>query len=188
MMDFTNPNDFWMHKMQKYDPYKDMDDDDRLKAGCIQAFIVIMMMLVGLGICCLMGSCTTTKYVTVPEVHEIHHNHTDSVIQRDSVVKETQTTVMQLDSAAMAKYGIQLKSAERAWLVKTTELEREIERLMAMSATKDSVHDSIPVPYPVEKLVERSRSTLEKVLLCVGILTFMALIVFAAFKLKKFLP
>ena len=61
---------------------------------------------------------------------------------------------MQLDSAAMAKYGIQLKAAERAWLVKTEELRRQIERLEAMSVSKDSVHDSIPVPYPVEVIRE----------------------------------
>jgi hypothetical protein len=61
---------------------------------------------------------------------------------------------MQLDSAAMARYGIQLQKAERAWLVKTEELQRQIERLEAMSATRDSVHDSIPVPYPVEVIKE----------------------------------
>ena len=153
--------------------------------GCVMTALFIGMMIAVLA---LLSSCTTTRVVTVPEVHEVIHHQSDTVIQKDSVIHEKETTIMQLDSAAMAKYGIQLKSAERAWLVKTTELEREIERLMAMSATKDSVHDSIPVPYPVEKFVERSRSTLEKVLLCVGILTFMALIVFTAFKLKKFLP
>ena len=89
MMDFTNPNDFWMHKMQKYDPYKDMNDDERMKAGCIQAFIVIMMILVGLGICCLMGSCTTTKYVTVPEYHTdtlmVTKHQRDSIWMHDSI-------------------------------------------------------------------------------------------------------
>jgi hypothetical protein len=59
---------------------------------------------------------------------------------------------MQLDSAAMAKYGIQLKSAERAWLVKTQEMERIIQELMSKSAQKDTVRDSIP--YPVIKEVE----------------------------------
>lgn len=147
--------------------------------------LFIGMMMAALA---MLSSCTTTRVVTVPEVHEVIHHQSDTVIQKDSVIHEKVTTIMQLDSAAMVKYGIQLKSAERAWLVKTTELEREIERLMAMSATKDSVHDSIPVPYPVEKLVERPRSTLEKVLLCVGILAVMALIVFIAFKLKKLLP
>jgi hypothetical protein len=58
---------------------------------------------------------------------------------------------MQLDSAQMAKYGIQLKNAERAWLVKSWELERQIEALQRLTAERDTVHDSIPVPYPVEK-------------------------------------
>ena len=194
-MDFTNPNDFWMHKMQKYDPYKDMDDDDRLKAGCIQAFIVIMMMLVGLGICCLMGSCTTTKYVTVPEVHEIHHNHTDSVIQRDSVVKETQTTVMQLDSAAMAQYGIQLKSAERAWLVRTAELERQIQQLKELR--NDSIQKADSIPYPVEVPVEvpAQLTWWQQTRLHIGGVVFWLLAFAVAWyiggllrKVKKFLP
>lgn len=85
-MDFSNPNDFWM---QKYDPYKDMDDDDRLKAGCIQASIVIVMILVGLGICCLFGSCTTTKYVPVPEYHTdtlmVTKHQRDSIWMHDSI-------------------------------------------------------------------------------------------------------
>ena len=59
---------------------------------------------------------------------------------------------MQLDSAEMSRYGIQLKSAERAWLVKTAELERQIQQLMQLSATRDTVRDSIP--YPVEVPVE----------------------------------
>ena len=83
--------------------------------------------------------------------HTEHHWHTDSVIHKDSVIKESMTTVMQLDSAEMAKYGIQLKNAERAWLVKSLELERQIEALQRLTAERDTVHDSIPVPYPVEK-------------------------------------
>ena len=58
MMNYNNPNDPWMHT--GYDPYKDMNDDERMKAGCIQASIVIVMILIGLCICCLFGSCTTT--------------------------------------------------------------------------------------------------------------------------------
>ena len=134
------------------------------------------------------SSCTTTKVVTVPEVHEIYHNQTDTVIKQDSVIRETQTTIMQLDSAAMAQYGIQLKAAERAWLVKSKELERQIERLMAMSATKDSVHDSIPYPVEVIKEVPRKVSKTERGLMIAGILSMMAVIVFVAFRIKKFLP
>ena len=149
MMDFTNPNDFWMNK---YDPYKGMDDKDRMLAGCMQGITFLIMIVVALLLCLLFSGCTTTKYVTVPQQHTEHHWHTDSVFQRDSVVKETLTTVMQLDSAEMSRYGIQLKSAERAWLVKTAELERQIQQLMQLSATRDTVRDSIP--YPVEVPVE----------------------------------
>lgn len=110
--------------------------------------------VVGIAVCIVLGAllsgCSLTKYVPVPEVHTEHHWHTDSVFQRDSVVKESLTTVMQLDSAAMAAYGIRLQKAERAWLVKTKELERIVQELMAKSEQKDSVHDTIPVPYPVE--------------------------------------
>ena len=99
-------------------------------------------------------SCTTTeRVVTVPEVHEQHHWHTDSVIKRDSVIHDRQTTIRELDSAAMAQYGIQLKQNEKAWMVSVAELRREVERLESMTADRDTVRDSIPVPYPVEKIV-----------------------------------
>ena len=136
----------------------------------------------------VLTGCKTTEYVPVVEKHDVHHWHTDSIHEKDSVIHEKTTTIMQLDSAAMAQYGIQLKSAERAWLVKTAELERQIERLMAMSVTKDSVHDSIPVPYPVKEYITKPRSTMEKVLMGIGILALMGLILFIAFKLKGILP
>lgn len=114
---------------------------------------LIMAMIVMCSIAMLAG-CKDIEYVTVPEVHEIHHHHTDSIHQTDSVVYEKETTIMQLDSAAMAQYGIQLKSAERAWLVRTAELERQIQQLKELR--NDSIHqiDSIPKPYPVEVVKE----------------------------------
>ena len=135
-----------------------------------------------------LAGCKQTEYVPVVEMHDVHHWHTDSVKQTDSVYHEKTTTIMQLDSAAMATYGIQLKSAERAWLVKTAELERQIERLMAMSATKDSVHDSIPYPVEVIKEVPREPSGIERGLMMVGILAIMIIIICVVWKLKKFLP
>ena len=136
----------------------------------------------------VLAGCKQTEYVPVVETHDVHHWHTDSVKQKDSVYHEKTTTIMQLDSAAMAAYGIKLKSAERAWLVKTAELERQIERLMAMSATKDSVHDSIPYPVEVIKEVPREPSGIERGLMMVGILAIMIIIICVVWKLKKFLP
>lgn len=111
--------------------------------------------VVGIAVCIVLGAllsgCSLTKYVPVPEVHTEHHWHTDSVLKHDSTYHETTTTIMQLDSAAMAAYGIRLQKAERAWLVKTQEMERIIQELMAKSERKDTVHDSIP--YPVKEIV-----------------------------------
>lgn len=151
-IDYNNPNEMWRHN--GYDPYKGMSDDERMKAGCLQLVGIVGGIIVALLICALFGSCTTTKYIPVENQHTEHHWHTDSVHEKDSVIREIQTTIMELDSAEMARYGIRLKSAERAWLVKSQELERQIQQLMQLSATKDSVRDSVPVPYPVEVIKE----------------------------------
>lgn len=124
----------------------DEKDFNRALGKVIKWLVVWMVILFVLA---LLASCGTTEYVPVVQTNTEHHWHTDSVHEKDSTYHEKTTTIMQLDSAAMAKYGIQLQKAERAWLVKTDELQRQIERLEAMSATRDSIHDSIPVPVPV---------------------------------------
>ena len=138
-------------------------------------------------------SCTTTRVVTVPEVHEQHHWHTDSVIKRDSVIHDRQTTIRELDSAAMAQYGIQLKQNEKAWMVSVAELRREVERLESMTADRDTVCDSIPVPYPVEKIVpaelswwQQARIHLANILLF-G-LVIVGIIILGKWHLKKLKP
>lgn len=129
------------------------DDSDRQRA-LKRVIKYLIIWLVFLMLLAWLTSCTTTEYVPVVQTNTEHHWHTDSVHEKDSTYHEKTITIMQLDSAAMAKYGIQLQKAERAWLVKTEELQRQIERLEAMSQSKDSVHDSIPVPYPVEVIRE----------------------------------
>ena len=149
--------------------------------------IGILSIMVALWFLC---SCTTTRYVTVPEVHEQHHWHTDSVHKTDSVIHEKQTTIRELDSAAMAKYGIQIRQNEKAWLVMSNELRREIERLEAMCADRDTVRDSIPKPYPVEviKEVPRQKTWLERAVFFAGLISIMILFLFVVNKLKRFLP
>lgn len=145
-----------------------------------------LLIFAALGI--MLTACTTTKIVTVPKVHEVHHHHTDSIHQIDSVIREHQTTIMQLDSAAMAAYGIQLKAAERAWLVKTQQLERAIQNLSRLRSDTVILRDSVPVPVPVVKEVERHLTKIEKSLMGVGLLALMALVVFIGWKIKRFLP
>jgi hypothetical protein len=136
----------------------------------------------------LMCGCKSVQYVPVVQTNTEHHWHTDSVIKNDSTIKEINTVVMQLDSAAMAQYGIQLKQAERAWLVKTKELERQIEKLMQMSATKDTVHDSIPVPYEVVREVPAKMSKTQKGFMWFGIIAMMALVLIVGRWASKHIP
>ena len=145
--------------------------------GCFWSMVLALATFLIVSVI-LLTSCTTTEYVPVVQTNTEHHWHTDSVKEKDSTYHEKTTTIMQLDSAAMAKYGIQLQKAERAWLVKTEELQRQIERLEAMSQSKDSVHDSIPVPYPVEtiKEVPAELSWWQRVRLWLGNMVLMALL------------
>jgi hypothetical protein len=82
----------------------------------------------------------------------------------------------------MAKYGIQLKSAERAWLVKTAELQRQIERLEAMSIQKDSVHDSIPYPVEVIKEVPAKLSWWQELMVRLGFVSLIFVSVFLLYR------
>ena len=132
-----------------------MSKEEKAYRGCFWSFVMFILMM---GIALFMYSCKT-EYIPVEQTHIEHHWHTDSIIQKDSVVKESKTTVMQLDSVAMAQYGIQLKNAERAWLVKSWELERQIEQLQKMSAIRDTVRDTIQVPYSVEKKLSKWQQT-----------------------------
>jgi hypothetical protein len=150
-MDYNNPNDYW--PQTGYDPYKGMTDDERMKAGCLQVIVTVVGVIIGIVLCALFGSCTTTKYVPVTEMHTEHHWHTDSVRQRDSTHTERETVIRELDSAAMARYGIQMESNQRGWLVLQREMENRLRELEHMTAQRDTVRDSIPVPYPVEKQV-----------------------------------
>jgi len=149
-IDYNDPNEMWRHN--GYDPYKGMSDEERMKAGCLQGVIFIVMIMVGLAICALFGSCTTTKYVPVAEQHTEHHWHTDSVKERDSVHTENTTIIREVDSAAMAKYGIQMQANQRAWLVLQREMEQRLRELEHMTATHDTIRDSIL--YPVEVIKE----------------------------------
>jgi hypothetical protein len=160
-------------------PREDYDEEksDKAYKGCFWSLVLSIVTFVIVSVL-LLTSCTTTKYVPVVQTNTEHHWHTDSVKEKDSTYHEKTTTIMQLDSAAMAKYGIRLQKAERAWLVKTEELQRQIERLEAMSQSKDSVHDSIPVPYPVEtiKEVPASLSWWKRVRLWLGNIVLLALL------------
>lgn len=145
---------------------------NELKLWHIPLGVVLALVAIGM----LMCGCKSIEYVPMPEVHEQHHWHTDSVHTTDSVIRVKETTIMQLDSAEMARYGVQLKSAERAWLVKTQELERIVAELMAKSEARDTVHDSIPYPVEVIKEVPAKVSGWQSGLMRVGFVALLLLL------------
>ena len=192
-IDYNNPNDPWLHT--DYDPYKGLSDEERIKAVCMQVMAFIVMLIVGLVLCALFGSCTTTKYVPVTQQHTEHHWHTDSVKERDSVHTESTTVIRELDSAAMAQYGIQLKAAERAWLVQNREMEMRLRELERMTASRDTIHDSIPYPVEVPKEVPAKLTWWQQTRIHIGGVVFWLLAFAVAWyiggllrKVKKFLP
>ena len=160
-----------MRELEKM--WVDMSPDERediearaVLHGCLTFIIVGAMLLVLM----IFGSCTTTKYVTVPEVHEMWHHQTDTVHQTDSIIDRQTMVIREVDSAAMAEYGIQLKDMQRAWLIETNRLQRELSELR--QTRTDTVHERDSIPYPVEvvKEVAKPLAWWEKVLMLLGIL------------------
>ena len=145
-IDYNNPNDNWMQT--GYDTYQGMNDEDRMTAGCLQGVAVIVAVILGLLMCVLFSGCTTTKYVPVPEVHEHWHHSTDTIHKTDSIIDRQTTTIREVDSATMARYGIQLKDMQRAWLIETNRLQRELSELR--QSHTDTIHERDSIPYPVE--------------------------------------
>ena len=96
-----------------------------MKTAIILAIIITCVLMA------ILSSCTTTKYVPVTETRTEHHWHTDTVRQRDSTHTERETIIREVDSAAMAKYGIQMQANQRAWLVLQREMENRLRAVFA---------------------------------------------------------
>ena len=171
-IDYNNPNEMWRHN--GYDPYRGMSDDERMKAGCMQVVAFIVMLIVGIALCALFGSCTTTKYVPVPEYHtdtlRLSHNVHDSIYVHDSTfIREKGDTFYM----------------ER-WHTKYVVNEKH-------DTTYVATHDTIPQPYPVEKEVaseltwwQQTRIHIANIILYV--LAIIAIYYIGKSHLKRLLP
>ena len=119
----------------------------------------------------VLTGCKTVEYVPVKE-YEVHH---DSIyftqVQRDSIWMH--------DSIRVSEKGDTVRIEK--WHTKY--IEKQVH-----DTTYVAKHDSIPVPYEVVKEVPAKLSKTEKGLMWTGLLSILAGFVFAAFKLKKFLP
>jgi hypothetical protein len=174
--------------------YDDCDDfepdgdgnDHHSEPACRLTLIggYLLGIITALLLCWLMTGCTTTEYVPMPEVHEHWHHSTDTIHKTDSVIDRQTTTIREVDSATMAQYGIQIRAMQTAWLIQTERLQREISALRVTRT--DTIHERDSIPYPVEvvKQVPRERSTVEWVLLIIGLLAIAWIIIRIAIKIK----
>ena len=117
----------------------------------------------------LISSCTTTKYVPVVEYH------TDTLIQkmtqRDSIYLHDSTIVREKGDTVLIE----------RW--HTRYRDREVHDTVYQSRI-----DSVPAPYPVTEYVERKMSGIDKFLIATGIYSIISILIFAAYKLRRFLP
>ena len=182
-MKYSDPEEAWYHEMKRRPQGE----------GCLLSALSVTFLILAVALMLAFSGCTTTRYVPVEQHHTEHHWHTDSVKERDSVHTEKNTVIRELDSAAMAKYGIQMERNQKAWLVLQREMEARMRDLERMTATKDTIHDSIPIPYPVEvtKEVPAQMSSVQVGLMVIGLFAILALILVVVCKLKRkfnFLP
>ena len=99
-----------------------------------------------------------TKYVSVPEYHKEYINRTDSFFHTDTIKEKEWMTIKEVDSVQLAKLGVQLRNIKNAYLI---ERNRNRERNnTTLKAKTDTVikTDSIRVPYPVERKLNKWES------------------------------
>lgn len=113
--------------------------------------------------------CTKTEYITVERV--THDTTYVAKHQRDSIWLH--------DSIRVSEKGDTIRIEK--WHTKF--VEREVHDTLYQAR-----HDTIPQPYPVTQYVEKPLSNIHKTLIGVGIFALMCIIIFVAWKLRKFLP
>lgn len=168
-IDYNNPNDNWMQT--GYDPYKGMNDEERMTAGCLQGVAVIVAVILGLIVCALLSGCTTTQYVPVIE----HRTDTVRITQhqRDSIYLSDSIYV-----SDFVRDDTVYRTVDR-W--HTRYVERTRTDTLYQSRT-----DTIPMPYPVTKEVPAPLTWWQKALMYVGGIAIILLIVFVMVRRKIF--
>lgn len=147
------------------------------------------LMIVMIAAAVALAGCKGGESVlTVPEIHEHWHHTSDTIRQTDSIIDKQTTIIRELDSAAMAMYGIRLQGLQRAWLVDNSRLQRELSELRQTKTDTVIERDSIPVPYPVIQEVKKPLTMIEKGLMGTGIGAIVGLLFYCIIFIKKYLP
>lgn len=135
----------------------------------------------------LLTACTTTRTVTVPEVHTVTVHQRDTVYKTDSVKEIHNTIVREADSAMMAQYGIRLGKLEKAYLINQTS-DRQLTSSKDRILYRGSVaNNSIPVPYPKVEYKEKKLNAMQKAFMLMGKATFLLIFLLIVFKLTTYI-
>jgi hypothetical protein len=136
----------------------------------------------------LAGCKPGENVLTMPEIHEYWHHTSDTTHQIDSFIDRQSTIIRELDSAAMAQYGIRLQGLQRAWLVESNRLQRELSELRQTKTDTVIIRDSVPVPYPVIKEVKKPLTMIEKGLMGTGIGSIVGILFYCIILIRRRLP
>ena len=156
---------------------KELREEERMRwrAVALATICYLAVLMIAVALCILLGGCTTTKYVTVPEYHtdtlRVSRNIRDSIYVHDSVwVSEQQR-------------GDTILLTTTKWLTKY------VERL-SHDTIYQSKTDSVPLPYPVEVKVEKELSTWQSFRMTLGTIALCLLAVYVVYRIirKKFFP
>lgn len=141
--------------------------------GCLCYPLVLVLALL---LSFLFFGCASGVPTVVTETHTEHHWHTDTVRQRDSIIDRQTTTIREVDSATMAKFGVQMKSMQRAWLVESERLQRELSQLRESKTDTVVMRDSIPYPVEVVKVKEKDKPLAwwQTALMIIGVIAIFA--------------
>ena len=158
--DYNNPNDYWHNH---YDPYRDMSDEERLKAGCMQGSVIMVAVIIAMMVCALFTSCKSVEYVPVIE------HRTDTLI----VTKVQHDSIYINDSTVITEKGNTVTIEK--WHTKY--VEKQIHDTTYVSKT-----DTIPKPYPVEKEVPAELTWWQQTRLHIANILLWALLIFSFIK------
>lgn len=135
----------------------------------------------------LLTACTTTRTVTVPEVHTVTVHQRDTVFKTDVIKENHNTIVREADSAMMAQYGIRIGKLEKAYLINQTNDRQQTSNKDRILYRDSFVHDSIPAPYPKVEYKEKKLSALQKGFMLMGKATFLLIYLLIVFKLSTYI-
>ena len=187
-----NLTDFWPNGLNEPEANPNIPENEEqafVRAACGCASYIIILCL--LALLCLLSGCTTTRYVEVPgPTHTEIRHRTDTVHQTDTLIDHKETIIREADSAMLAQFGIQLDGAQKAWLIQSQQLQREINRLKQSRTDTIHVTDSVPYPVevPVEKIVEKPLTYWQRLRMQTGDIALIALglaLLYGAFKLYR---